>query len=411
MSMTNWRTIRGMAWWRRRSEGPQDLTLSVSDPAVAGWFGLGRNYAGVDVSESTALGLSAVWRAVSLISGTVASLPLRSLREPAEGQRERVGSIFDEPDGPDGQTRFEWVETMLAHLLLHGRAHALKVRNQAGAVVRLCWFHPLTVSVELPTADERPVGGLWFRLALADGTSVRYDQTDVLYVPALSTAHGIGISPISVARNSLGTAVAADRSAAKMFSNGATISGLVTPEEDLEGDEAKQIRAELDKSLAGWENAGAIAVVNRRLKFSPWTMTASDAQFIESRQFQIEEIARWFGVPPHALMQTDKQTSWGSGVAEQNRGLARTVLAPWATRIEQRLSRLLPRPRFVEFDFAGLERPSPENEIDLLIKQVQAGLLTLNEARAIRNLPPIEEPAPVEQSTPDEGGEGAPAAE
>jgi HK97 family phage portal protein len=134
-------------------------------------------------------------------------------------------------------------------------------------------------------------------------------------------------------------------------------------------------------------------------------MTAADAQFLQSRQFSIEEIARWTGVPPHLLMQTDKQTSWGTGVDEQNRGLAKFVLGHWAQRFEQRASRLLARPRWCEFEFAGLERPNFATEIDLLIKQVAAGILTVDEAREIRNLPPLpkQTPTPAPNSTPTEG--------
>ena len=124
-------------------------------------------------------------------------------------------------------------------------------------------------------------------------------------------------------------------------------------------------------------------------------MTAADAQFLESRAFQIEEVARWFGVPPHLLMQTDKQTSWGTGVEEQNNGLSRFTIHPWTTRIEQALSRLLPSTQWVEFDFASLERPTPEDEINLIIAQVNAGILTVDEARALRNLPPLNAPVAV----------------
>jgi HK97 family phage portal protein len=135
-------------------------------------------------------------------------------------------------------------------------------------------------------------------------------------------------------------------------------------------------------------------------------MTAVDAQFLQARQFSIEDISRWTGVPPHLLMQTEKQTSWGTGVDEQNRGLSKFVLGHWAQRFEQRASRLLASPRWCEFDFAGLERPNFATEVDLLIKQVQAGLLTVNEARAIRNLPPLPEPAP--EPDPQEGKDDPP---
>lgn len=203
-----------------------------------------------------------------------------------------------------------------------------------------------------------------------------------------------------------------------MFGSGLTVSGMVTPDDDFDPDEADEIKAQVNQALTGVENAGEIAVINRRLKFTQMSMSAQDAQFLESRQFSIEEIARWFGVPPFELMQTEKQTSWGTGIESQQRGLGRTTLAPWATRLEQRLSWLLPNPRFVEFDFAGLERPTPEAEIDLLIKQVNAGLLTLNEARAIRNLPPVEggntvkgaQPAPAPDQQPDPEPEAVPSA-
>jgi len=164
---------------------------------------------------------------------------------------------------------------------------------------------------------------------------------------------------------------------------------MVTSEDDVDEDEAKVIKSTINNAVTGWENAGTIPFVNRKLQFTPWTMTSQDAQFLESRQFSIREIARWFGIPPHLLMETSAASNWGTGIEQQNLGLARFNLVTWTARVEQALSRLLPGPRFVEFDFAGLERGAPESEIGLLIAQVNAGLLTVDEARAIRNLPPL----------------------
>lgn len=384
--------------------------MSISDPAIAEWFSVGANYSGVEINESTAMALSAVWRSVAVIAGSLASLPLRSLRDKGDGSTERVGSIFDSPGGQYGPTPYEWKETLLAHLLLHGNAYEFPVRNDAGGIVSIELLHPLCVTVRWPSLDEYrlntlPVGGKWFDVSLRDGTRATFDAQHITHIPALTMDGLKGLSPIAVARNSLGTAAAGDRSAAKMFSSGALISGLVSPEDDLESDEVKQLKNELNQSVNGWENAGAIAVVNRRLKFSPWTMSAVDAQFLQSRQFSIEEISRWWGVHPTLLMQTDKQTSWGTGIEEQNRGLGRTVLSPWANRVEQRNSRLLPAPRFLEFDFAGLERPSPKDEIELLLKQTgNKPILTVNEARAIRNLPPVEGGDVLETAAPQSTG-------
>jgi HK97 family phage portal protein len=393
-----------MRWpWQAKPEPPANSSLSIADPTLATLFTPGGlvDLAGVVVGETSAMGLSALYRALSLVSGTLASLPLNSYRTGAGDLPEKVASVFDDPD-PSGQTKYEWVESAFLHLMLHGRCGAMKVRNQAAGLTALPLVHPLSFQACLPSVGDYqtgnlPVGGLWFDIQLADGTRVRLDGLDFWYVPAASLGSQIGISLLTYARQSLATSIAGDKAAAKVFSSGALISGLATPSDDTDiADDIPQIRQELNRNVLGHENAGTIALVNRRLQFTPWTMTAQQAQFLESRQFQIEEISRWTGVPPHLLMQTDKQTSWGTGVDEQNRGLSKFVLGHWAQRFEQRASRLLARPRWCEFDFAGLERPNFAVEIDLLIKQVAAGLLTVDEARAIRNLPPLpkQEPAP-----------------
>ncbi|MGH3735841.1 MAG: phage portal protein [Micromonosporaceae bacterium] len=376
--------------WSRPSE---NTDLSVSDPALAEWFGVAPTFSGVSVGEGAALGIPALYRACALISGTIASLPLKTYRDISPGERQQVGSFLDDPGGPVGPTPFEWKETVVLHLVLHSNAFLAHVFNQAGGIAHLIPVHPGAVQVDPPTASRPfPV----YKARLTDRTLREFTPATMTHIVGPTVAGHRGMSLIQVARQSLGTTIAADRAAARMFGNGALISGLVSAEEDVDADEAKTIKEGLDRKLGGWENAGEVAFVNRKLKFTPWTMNAEEAQFLESRQFQIEEVARWTGVPPHLLMQTEKQTSWGTGVAEQNRGLARFTLLPWTRRIEERLSRLLARPRFVEFEYAGLERPTPEQEIQLLIQQLQAGLLTVDEARKIRNLPPLDTPDQLE---------------
>jgi HK97 family phage portal protein len=392
-----------MRWpWQKP---PANTSLSIADPALAALFTPGGlvDLAGVTVGEFSTLGLSGMYRALSLISGTLASLPLTSYRTNAEGRPEQVGSIFDDPDGPDGQTVYEWKETLLLHLLMHGRAGALKVRTDAGALARLPLVHPFSFQVCQPTPEEiddpalMPAGGVWFDVMLRDGKTVRLDATDFWYVPAASLIGQVGISLLVYARQSLATAIAGDKAAAKTFASGALISGLATPQDEgLDiADDIPKIKAELNRSVLGYENAGTIALVNRRLQFTPWTMTAQQAQFLESRQFQIEEIARWSGVPPHLLMQTDKQTSWGTGVDEQNRGLSKFVLGHWAQRVEQRGSRLLAKPRWCAFDFAGLERPNYQVESATDLAEVAAGVMTKDEYRAKRGRPPLP-PSPAQ---------------
>jgi HK97 family phage portal protein len=382
-------------WWPWKPQFEErSSNWSIGDPATAELLGYGLpNLAGVSVNEHSALGLSSVYRAVNLIAGSIASLPMRTLQSKGD-QTERVRSFLDNPGGPDGLTAFEWKETVLAHLLLHGNAYLAHIYGGAGQLVGLNPFHPLAVTVDCDKDGRKA-----FTVALSDGTRRVFNQSTLTHITAMSTDGIRGLSPIQVARNTLGTSIAGERSAARMFGNGAMVSGIVTPEDDLTADEAKTIKADLRNRLQGSENAGDIAVINRKLKFTQWSMSAEDAQFIESRAFQVEEIARLFGVPPHLVGLTEKQTSWGTGISEQNRGLARYTLSPWTTRIEERLSRLLPASRKCEFDYLAFTRPAPEQEIPLLISQVQAGILTPDEARGILNLGPLQRDA---VTSPDE---------
>lgn len=377
-------------------------SYSIGDPALAEFLNVGGEVlAGVEVSEKSTLGLTAVYRAVSIVAGTVAGLPLRSLRTAADDTRERVDTFLDNPSGPGGPyTQFEWVELVMVHLLLHGNAYLQHVYNGAGAIVGLNPILPSAVTVRAVTTreEQEQYAGFpkWFEIALADGSQVKLTPADLTHIPALGTDGLRGVSPIEWHRQAIGTGIAGDRAAARLFGSGLLLAGLVSGDEGLQQDDAEEALAQLKAKLGGSGHAGEFAFVNAQLKFTPWQIPPADAQFIESRVHQIEEVGRIFGVPPHLLGQTEKQTSWGTGVAEQNRGLAAYTLKPWTSRLEQRLGRLLSNKVTVEFDYSGLLQPAPEVEIPLLISQVDAGLLTQDEARRIRNMAPLPADAAVD---------------
>lgn len=357
--------------------------VNLRDPALADYLGLGGwNDSGERVTESSALALSAAWRAVKLTSGLLAGLPLKTYRTDPDGQRVQVGSIFDNPGG-DFYTPYEWKQLVFAHLRLHGNAYLLHMYNQGGALEVLFPIHPGLVTVKV--SDDR-VSRIYS--ITVDGTTVEYDSTQITHIMDFSLDGVRGASPLELERNALGTGIAADRAAARMFSSGLLIGGIVTSDEDLDEDQAKTILTGLKAKLAGTKNAGDIAIVNASLKFQPWTMNAEDAQFLESRQYQVAEVARIFGVPVQLLMQ-DGASSWGSGIQELVRGWQKFDLTSLTSAFEERCSKLLADTRFCEFDYAGLNQGSPREEIELLTMQVAAGLLTVNEARAIRNLPPL----------------------
>jgi HK97 family phage portal protein len=364
---------------------------SISDPTIAALLGYTDGGLG-PVGETAAMNLSAVFRAVSLVAGAVGSLPLRTLQGSESGRATRTPSFLDNPGG-DRFTPVEWAEVTMGHLLLHGNAYLQHIYDGNRRLVALYPVHPAGISAEWD--DTRPGGKVFKASGVgADGQpfTQTFDSRTMTQVMGPSLDGLVGISALHAGRLSLGTALAGERSANRQFKNGAMIAGLVTPadqEQDLDEDEALAVKSVINKTMTGPEHAGDIAVLSRALKFQPWAQASRDAQFLESRVFSVDEVGRWFGVPPHLLGLTEKSSSWGQGIAEQNRGLARYTLSGWTGRIEQRVSRLLPAGRYAEFDYSAFVRPAPEDEARLLIEQVNAGLLTLNEARAVMNRGPL----------------------
>lgn len=391
-----------MPRWGRRESAVQDVPTeerySLTDEATAVLLGGYPNYSGESVTAESMLSLSAVYRAVSLISQIGGTLPLKTYREDPETKiRERMPAFLeDRPAGPDAlMTSFQWKEQIFLHALIHGEIDLFHVRNQAGALVGLQPVHPSAVAV-YEDLDVR--GGERYTVSVNEKENRRLtpygdtrDDPGMTRIVGPRTKGLRGWSPLRFAGTSFGIGLAAERATANMFKNGALVPTVLTPAdgEEISDADARKIKADLSLHLFGREHAGTIPLINRILKPMSLGQTNMDAQFMENRQFQIEEVARWFGVPPFLLMQLDKQTSWGTGIAEQNKNLAQYVLYPWCKRIEEALSRLLPQPRWVEFDFYALTAGSAQQEQDLLLGSVNGGLRTLNEARRILNLAPV----------------------
>jgi len=362
-----------------KHEETRSQQFGIGDPALAEYLGIGSmSGAGVEVTEHTALGLSAYWRAVSLCAGTIAALPLKTYRRSSD-TRERISSFLDQPH-PD-MTQFEWTETVVAQLMLWGNNYLMNIYGGASQIIGLSPLNPMIVG---RVTIDKTMGKI-FPVRM-DGGTRNFTSLDLTHIPGLNYDGIVGLSPIGVARQSLGTALAGDRAAARMYKNGMLLGGLLSLKDSATKTQVAKVLQGLRKK-AGVEAAGDVAFVPAQVDFKPWTMSAADAQFLESRQFGIDEVARWTGVPKELLSATGA-TSWGTGIQELVKSFKVMCLMGWTSRIEQRLSLLLPRSQFCEFDYSGLLQPSPEQEIDLLIRQVQAEILTVSEARAIRNLPP-----------------------
>jgi HK97 family phage portal protein len=368
-------------------------TVSVSDhPGFLGFFGLPASDSGVPVTELSSLGVSSVWRAVSVVAGVISTLPLPTFRQLDDGTREQISSFLDHrPAGPPyAMTPAEWKATITQHILLHGNAYLVHVYTEGGSLVGLYPYHPTCVIVDWERIDGMMTGRKIFQVSDLDGRTQTLTADQVTHIPALIGDELRGYSVLQVARNSLGKTIAADRAASRSFGNGSMIRGLVTPDEDATEVDATEIAAELRQVTAGWEHAGEFAVINRRLKVSELSMSHADAQFLESREFEVRDVARWFGVPSYLLMDPGAVSTWGTGVEIQNRSLSRYTTHPLTTPIQERVSAALARPRFVEFDHSAMLRPSAEEDIPLQISLLEAGLITVNEARRRLGLDPVE---------------------
>lgn len=361
--------------------GPQ---MSIQNPS--GWLSMQATGAGVPVTEESALGSTAFFRGVSVIASTIATLPLKSYRTASDGARDQVPSVFDNP-GAQFFTPFEWTELIMVHLVMHGNAYLLHLYSPSGTLVGFFPLHPKLVHPEWVCDETGKIVGKRFKTNV-DGLDTYYDESQMTQIMGLGCDGLRGLSILTLARNAIGTGLAGDLAAARMFASGMLIGGLVTTDdESLSKEDGQALIADLKARLTGSNNAGDIALVNASLKFSPWTMSAEDAQFLESRQYQVEEISRLLGVPK-VLLAEDGASSWGTGIGQLLSYMQKTTLVPWTERFQQRLSRLLAAPRHVEFDYAGLLRGTPMEQTQLLAAQLAAGIIDTDEARASLNLPP-----------------------
>jgi HK97 family phage portal protein len=383
---------------RARSRAPdppgppvEQRNYSISDPRVFEFFGAAPSLTGAHVSEHSVLGLAAVWRCVHIISGGIATLPLRAIQE-SNGITSRVPSWLDNPFG--NLTRFELIQTALLHLLLHGNSYLAHVYGGAGQLIGVNPIHPSAVSIDV---DDQ--GRKTYKVSLANGTTqvfVDAAQSNgshyvITHIKSLSTDGIYGLSPLRLARDgAFGTAIAADRSAASFHGNGPSVAAIASFDETTSAEEAKELGAQLDRGLTGPANSGRIGYINRNVQIHPLTVNHEESQWLQSRQFQKSEIATWFGIPDSLVGLSEKQSSWGTGIREMHQAMAAWTFKLWTAPIEDRLSLLLPPTQKAEFDYRALLSPDPETEIELLLKQAGRPIQTVNEVRRKLNMPPIE---------------------
>lgn len=377
-------------------------TVPISSASIIDWLGMKPTAAGVNVTEKTSLAMPAVWNAVNLIAGTCASLPLKPYRKGDRMRRVLVsGQSADllEIPHPD-LVPYDFWEIVHGHRLLWGNAYILKLRDAFGVIKELWPIHPSRVQVGRVSADGAAKFGdnsvIGQKVYAIDGG---YDMggltyvgdKDILHLPAFGYDGICGLSPIRIARQGIGLSLAAEEYGARLFSSGSLASGILQTEQRLKQEQADLLAARWKQKHSGLATAHDVVVLDAGAKFQQLTIPPDDAQFLESRNFQVREIARLFGVPPHMLADVEGSTSWGTGIEEQTLGFVIFTLRRWLIRTEQAVTRMLrPDTVYARFSLEGLLRGAPKDRADFYTKLWNIGVLSTNDIREFEDMAPVE---------------------
>lgn len=349
-------------------------------------FYFGNSSAGKNVNERSAMQMTAVYACVRILAESVASLPLHLYSSNEDGNKEKAKEhplyfiLHDEPN-PE-MTSFIFRETLMTHLLLWGNAYAQVIRNGKGEVVSIYPLMPNKMKVKRDNLTKEII----YEYYHEDG-KVELSDFDVLHIPGLGFDGLIGYSPIAMAKNAIGMALATEEYGAKFFANGAQPGGVLEHPGIIKDPE--RVRDSWSQSFGGSSNSNKIAVLEEGMKYTPISISPEQAQFLETRKFQVNEIARIFRVPPH--MVGDLEKSSFSNIEQQSLEFVKYTLDPWVLRWEQAMNRALISKKdkpsyFISFNVDGLLRGDYESRMNGYATARQNGWMSANDIRTLENL-------------------------
>ena len=356
-------------------------------------FYMGGSTSGKNVTERSAMQMTAVYSCVRILAEAVAGLPLHLYKYTAEGGKEKAIDhplyrlLHDEPN-PE-MSSFVFRETLMTHLLLWGNAYAQVIRNGKNEVVALYPLMPNKMSVD---RDEN--GHLYYTYYRGSDEAIKNKEfavtlqpSDVLHIPGLGFDGLVGYSPIAMAKNAIGMAIACEEYGAKFFANGATPGGVLEHPGAIK--DPQRVRESWQAAFGGSSNSNKVAVLEEGMKYTPISISPEQAQFLETRKFQINEIARIFRVPPH--MVGDLEKSSFSNIEQQSLEFVKYTLDPWVIRWEQSIMRALlsnteKKDYFVKFNLEGLLRGDYQSRMNGYAIGRQNGWMSANDIRELENL-------------------------
>lgn len=380
-----------MGFWQKAVTTFRRRTLDLKDPT--GWNGGDSKPAGEEVTPSGVLGLSAAWACVNLIAGTIATLPLMVYKLAKDGSRVVARDhplyriLHDSPNSD--QTSVDWLEFVQSSLEFWGNSYSRIVRSGEKPVSLL------PIRPDILSVDRDGRGRTRYRWS-EDGQYFEHFDDTVLHIRGFGGGPLGGLSTLSFARNTFGLAMATDRAARETFSNGMRPSGQFVFKEWLTADQRTMVEQRLAEKYMGSMNAGRPYIAEGGLEYKSISINPEDAQMLETRGFSVDEVCRFFGVPPFMIGHTEKSTSWGTGLAEQVLGFQKFNLRRRCKRIEQAIEKRLLTAAdraagvTVEFNMEGLLRGDSVARAQFYKAGLNDGWLNINQVCAWENLPPVE---------------------
>lgn len=377
-----------------RANGSQTVTLSdlTSQEALDFFRGGLTTASGAVVTVESAMRVAVAYRCTHIIAGACGNLPIDVYRNEGGNVRNPalhhpLRAILQRPNG--WQTASEFRKMLTAHAVLKGNGYAIKVTSRG----RLLALWPLKNPDRMTVVQDPLSMRLKYRWQRDNGTFLDLEQEDVLHLRGL-TLDGIkGIGVVAHARQALGLALQAEEATARTFGQG-VIAGLVFTKSGTLSDEAFDRLKDQLTAQEGVENARKVLVLEEDLKVDGSLMSAEDLQFLQSRQFARSDIGMFFGVPPHMYGDTEKSTSWGTGIEAQRNGFLTFTADDWFVMWEQALERdCLTRPElesglFVRIQRQALMRADTKTRADFYTKALQWGWMSPNEVRGLEDLNP-----------------------
>ena len=350
---------------------------------------------GASVTTDSAMRLSAMWACVNLISGTTASLPLFLYREQGAGKvkdTEHPLNLVLRRRPNTRQTPMQYRRYRKVCELLTGNSFGFKVLGRDGEIEQTIPLNPAAVTPEPVQAESyhgMPLYVMRYRVRMRDGTEQIYLDDEIDHGIGLSLDGYVGVSVVEYARQGLGLATVQEEHGARFFGNGARPGGILSPKAPLSDDALKRFKGGWNDTFQGVGNSSKVAVLPVDVSYTALGVSNEDSQFLESREFQIEEVARWYGVPLHMIASTAKSTSWGSGLENQVQSFITFTLRSWLVGDEQAIKRdyITEEDMFAEFSLDGLLRADTATRAAALQTARQNGIINAEFWARLENWP------------------------